>query len=317
MRLEVRHARVVAAVAELGSISKAAASLSLPQPSLTAQLRRIEKTIGGELFVRSRTGITPTPLGERLIPMLVDLARSADAVLAEAASPVTDVLGVVSAEWEPAVFWQGLRDQLAGYEVRTSSLDPDGALDAVVRGEYTAALVRGPETAGPPELPDSTLDSQLVMREPTWLAVPSTHRLSRDPITCVGELDQLPWVRHAPGHWLHNVEQELLEAVRPTVLHYVSGQAEAMNWVRDAGVVALTVPSAQLDDVALVPLPGVTGSRLTMVWRRGWRNHTGRRRLLSAIRRTLRAQADRHPCYRDWLAVHLDEFPELKDCAPA
>ena len=317
MRLEVRHARVVAAVAEFGSISKAAASLSLPQPSLTAQLRRIEKTIGGELFVRSRTGITPTPLGERLIPMLVDLTRSADAVLAEAASPVTEVLGVVSAEWAPAAFWQALRDQLAGHEMRTSSLDPDAALDAVVRGEYVAALVRSQECNGPPELPDSTLESQLVLREPTWLAVPRTHRFSRDPITGVAELDQLPWVRHVHGHWLYDVEQAMFEVMRPTVLHHVSGQAEAMAWVRDAGAVALTVPSALVGDVALAPLPGVPGSRLTMVWRRGWHNHASRRRLLLAIRKTLWAQAGSQPRYRDWLAVHRDEFPELKGGVPA
>jgi len=42
MELELRHLRVICAVAEAGSVTTAAATLGLAQPALTAQLRRIE-----------------------------------------------------------------------------------------------------------------------------------------------------------------------------------------------------------------------------------------------------------------------------------
>lgn len=63
MDLEVRHLRAVNAIAEAGSISKAAAMLGHTQPGLTAQLQRIERALGGPLFARDGSGARPTALG--------------------------------------------------------------------------------------------------------------------------------------------------------------------------------------------------------------------------------------------------------------
>jgi DNA-binding transcriptional LysR family regulator len=67
MNLELRHLRVVCAIAETGSVTKAASLLGLAQPALTTQLQRIERTLGGALFQRDRRGATPTPLGELVL----------------------------------------------------------------------------------------------------------------------------------------------------------------------------------------------------------------------------------------------------------
>ncbi|MGX7827244.1 LysR substrate-binding domain-containing protein [Actinokineospora sp. 24-640] len=67
MELELRHFRIICAVAEAGSITKAASTLGLAQPALTAQLHRIERALGGPLFERDRRGARPTPLGELVL----------------------------------------------------------------------------------------------------------------------------------------------------------------------------------------------------------------------------------------------------------
>jgi DNA-binding transcriptional LysR family regulator len=67
MNLELRHLRVVCAIAETGSLTKAAAQLGLAQPALTAQLQRIERALGGPLFERDRRGARPTALGELVL----------------------------------------------------------------------------------------------------------------------------------------------------------------------------------------------------------------------------------------------------------
>ncbi|SDG20347.1 DNA-binding transcriptional regulator, LysR family [Sinosporangium album] len=67
MDLEFRHLKIVSAVADAGSVSKAATLLGLAQPALTAQLKRIERTLGGSLFERDRNGARPTPLGELVL----------------------------------------------------------------------------------------------------------------------------------------------------------------------------------------------------------------------------------------------------------
>ncbi|GGO73572.1 LysR family transcriptional regulator [Nonomuraea cavernae] len=67
MDLELRHLRIVRAVADAGSVSKAASLLGLAQPALTAQLKRIERVLGGALFERDRHGARPTRLGELVL----------------------------------------------------------------------------------------------------------------------------------------------------------------------------------------------------------------------------------------------------------
>lgn len=67
MDLELRHLRIIRAIAESGSLSKAATQLGVAQPALTAQLKRLERALGGALFERDRTGARPTPLGELVL----------------------------------------------------------------------------------------------------------------------------------------------------------------------------------------------------------------------------------------------------------
>ena len=50
VELEVRHLRAVCAIADHGSVHKAARQLGVTQPSLTTQLARIERALGGRLF---------------------------------------------------------------------------------------------------------------------------------------------------------------------------------------------------------------------------------------------------------------------------
>ncbi len=51
---------------ETGSISLAARANGVSQPSVSAAIQRLERDLEGALFLRSRQGLTATPLGERL-----------------------------------------------------------------------------------------------------------------------------------------------------------------------------------------------------------------------------------------------------------
>lgn len=90
MDLELRHLRIVVAIAEAGSITKASAVLGLAQPALTAQLRRIERTLGGPLFDRDRRGVRATPLGELVIARARMLLPAVSDLRAEAARLAND-----------------------------------------------------------------------------------------------------------------------------------------------------------------------------------------------------------------------------------
>ncbi|MGH3951217.1 MAG: LysR family transcriptional regulator [Pseudonocardiaceae bacterium] len=80
--LELRHLRAVRAVAEAGSVTKAAARLGLSQPALTAQLRRIEGLLGGQLFERGVHGAAPTELGRFVLNRAMVLLSDMDQLVA-------------------------------------------------------------------------------------------------------------------------------------------------------------------------------------------------------------------------------------------
>jgi LysR family nitrogen assimilation transcriptional regulator len=64
--MELRTLRYFIAVLEAGSLSRAAGSLYVAQPALTAQMKKLEGELGAQLFERSHAGVTPTPAGLQL-----------------------------------------------------------------------------------------------------------------------------------------------------------------------------------------------------------------------------------------------------------
>lgn len=76
MDLELRHLRLVQAIAEEGGMTRAAHRLHLTQSALSHQLRAAEEQVGALLFTRFPRKMSLTPAGERLL-------RAARSVLTE------------------------------------------------------------------------------------------------------------------------------------------------------------------------------------------------------------------------------------------
>lgn len=64
--LEITPLRYFLSAYETGSISRAAQVNAVSQPSVSAAIQRLERELGGSLFLRSRRGLVTTPLGEQL-----------------------------------------------------------------------------------------------------------------------------------------------------------------------------------------------------------------------------------------------------------
>lgn len=71
--ITLRQLRYLVAVAEHGSFTAAAVELHVSQPSLSQQVRLLERTVGGPLLERRSRGVRPTPAGSVFLPK----ARSA------------------------------------------------------------------------------------------------------------------------------------------------------------------------------------------------------------------------------------------------
>ncbi|QBK05362.1 LysR family transcriptional regulator [Hylemonella gracilis] len=65
--MELRHLRYFVAVADAGSLSRAAEKLYIAQPPLSLQIRQLEEAMGTPLFTRHPKGVRLTPAGEVLL----------------------------------------------------------------------------------------------------------------------------------------------------------------------------------------------------------------------------------------------------------
>lgn len=63
MDWDIRHFRIVVAISEHRSISRAASELGMSQPNASAQIRRLERRLGGPMLIRSARGVELTALG--------------------------------------------------------------------------------------------------------------------------------------------------------------------------------------------------------------------------------------------------------------
>lgn len=67
-RFELDAMRAFTAVAETGAVNMAANRLARTPAAISMQLKKLEAALGAPLFLRTRAGMRPTPLAERLLP---------------------------------------------------------------------------------------------------------------------------------------------------------------------------------------------------------------------------------------------------------
>lgn len=275
--------------------------------------------LGGDLFVRSSSGIVPTPRGKRLIPMLTDLVQQADEVISEAAASSTITLRFGNTEWTPPTLLGAIQAAVPTVDVETETLAPAAAVDAVHRGALTVAMVPASATDMPDSLLQPGLETKVIVREPIWLAVPRGHPLVGRPFVDGTHLSTLHWVHYSRDHWFHEIEKKLLARLNHTDLgavHYADGHHEAMSWVRDADAAALTTATGATGDVRLVPIRETQSIAQLLVWRRDTVARDTLRRLVDTVRRYYCEYARSIPRYLSWIIEHPADFPELERFLP-
>jgi DNA-binding transcriptional LysR family regulator len=81
--MQLQQLEYFLAVAETRHFTRAAQQLHVAQPSLSQQIRALERELGAELFHRARGNITLTDAGEALLPLACRMLADADTARAE------------------------------------------------------------------------------------------------------------------------------------------------------------------------------------------------------------------------------------------
>ncbi|QXJ25665.1 LysR family transcriptional regulator [Actinomadura graeca] len=202
MDLELRHLHTVCAIAETGSLTKAAAAMHISQPALTARLKQIEGELGAALFDRSSRGMLPTPVGELVLlqarAILHGVAGLRGSVTRSRQSGGASIsLGGVCRGHLAIGLAERLGDHLDGADVRlTLHYSPSLLWDLVGAGRFDLATTvdyRGYELR-----PSAEVRCATIVREPIFLALPAADPLARLSEVPLGDLADRTWIMGPP-----------------------------------------------------------------------------------------------------------------------
>lgn len=271
----MRHLRAVCAIADAGSLHKAARRLGMSQPSLTTQLRRIEDALGGRLFARERTGCRPTPLGRVLLSRARPLVTEMRELVAEArAAAVRTVDGpdlrIGSTASRAIPGW--LRRLRARHAPVRPSIQTDVSADTLLRlvadGQLDVAFVHEVEGC-PLQLPPGLAHRVLMEREPQFVSIAADHPAAARTTVRLADLAGDQWMVDPTVDGERSGLLRVLRAagLSPRVLH--GDYLTAATLVATGDVVTVCQPTSRArPDMAVRPLEGdPLGVRLLLVGR--------------------------------------------------
>jgi LysR family transcriptional regulator for metE and metH len=148
MDLEVRHLKLVVAIAEEGGVTRAGEKLHLTQSALSHQLKDIEERLGAPLFHRSGKRMLLTQAGEKLLASARSLLAQLESVEAEIRSHASEKKGTIrlSTEcytcyhWLPVLLGR-FRKSYPEVEVKILLEANSGPVDALLKGGLDLAIL--------------------------------------------------------------------------------------------------------------------------------------------------------------------------------
>jgi LysR family transcriptional regulator, regulator for metE and metH len=198
LTLDTRHLRLVAAIAQHGSATRAAGVLHLTQSAVSHQLRELEDRLGAPLFLRVGKRMTLTAAGRCVLEtaerVLIELERVEDQIRrinVEGAARLR-----LCAQCNTGYYWLPplLKEFHRTYpqvDVQVLAEHTAAPVEALLQGTLDLALLTDPK-------PDPRLDVRPLFRDEHLLLVSPSHRLAGRRWTEPEELAKEHLILYAP-----------------------------------------------------------------------------------------------------------------------
>jgi DNA-binding transcriptional LysR family regulator len=243
--MSLRQYEYALAVAEAGSVTAAAELLHVAQPSMSQQIRNLERELGVTLFSRTPTGLVPTVVGRAFLreaEVAVSASRRARATARAGADELVGELSVAvqmgfGTRQLPGALG-ALRRRFPRLEVTVFEEPSSAELERLGRrGVLDLALMAACE-----QTPD---DAHHLGDEEFVVVLGTGHRqLAADRVD-LRELEQEPWVRFDRDSALDGVLLSVLRdnELSPATVARVSQTATAVRWAAQ-GLGVTLVPTS-------------------------------------------------------------------------
>jgi DNA-binding transcriptional LysR family regulator len=203
--MELRHLRYFVAVAEELHFGHAASRLNTSQPSLSQQIRDLERELKVDLFLRTKRHVALTPAGQRFLREargILSSAERAAGLAREAARGESQKLAVgISPETDWLFLGKALRlfaEHAPSVEIVFQNLTPEAQVDALRRGHIDVGFVGLPLEA-------EGLVTETTGRVRLLVALPERHPMARNGFLRLEDLSKeayVLWPRHlSPGSY--------------------------------------------------------------------------------------------------------------------
>jgi LysR family hydrogen peroxide-inducible transcriptional activator len=274
-RPTVRHLEALVAVAEHGSFRRAASSIGMSQPALSAQVQGAEDLLGIQVFERDRRSVLVTPAGEEVVGRAREALAAIDAVGQAArlrSAPLTGplrlgVIPTIAPYWLPALL-PLVRVKYPRLELILREEQTHRLLSQLDKGQLDIALVALP-------VPGDFTSAEIA-RESFVLASPKGSPLAKKKRVSDRDLDEATVLLLEDGHCLRDqalavcdrggaVESMEVRATSlPTLVQMVAGGL-GVTLLPEAAAAALVQPRGAIELAEFTsPRPGRT---IGLVWR--------------------------------------------------
>ena len=297
-RPSVKQLEYFSAVARHGSFRRASENLGISQPTITAQVAQLEKTLGVSLFERGRSGATLSPAGRQLIRLartvLEELDELMDSAGAAAQGAAVYRLGVKSTLGPyllPRIL-PTLHQQHRDLKLYVREEPPDQLEASLESGELDLIM-----TGFPTNLSD--LDGELLLREDIKLVLPAEHPLAEKPELNGDDLAGLPILTTGEGHHLTRLVEQVAARFGAEVLRDYEGTSlDALRLMVVMGMGFTFLPALYIDSeinadsaLAVREIQGHTIARVIgIAWRRNSPSRLFYRKLAEDLRGVLKAE---------------------------
>ena len=293
--IDLGRLRALHAVAQYGSVNRAAEVLGYTPSAVSQQLAKLERETRTTLVERQGRGIVLTDAARELASTasrILELVEDAELTLEEQRGQAIGTLSIAAfptaARGLLPHALARLIDDNPGLDVRVIETDPFEAVAAVSRGEMHVAVVHDWQNT-PLSLPEG-LSRVKLGSDPADVLVPATHRLAGKEFVRAEDLVGERWICQPSGSICHEwlVRTMRRAGVEPEIAYSVAEyQTQLAMLARGIGIGLLprlgrgTLP----DGVVVIPLQPAPSRRLYAVWR----TTTSRRPAIAVTLQTLKA----------------------------
>jgi LysR family transcriptional regulator, hydrogen peroxide-inducible genes activator len=211
--LKLKDLRYLVALADERHFGRAAQRAFISQPTLSAQLKKLESYLGVQLIERQSKGVTLTAAGEQIVARARRILEASDEVVTLARSHRDPLAGRLRIAFLPTIgpyllprVAPKIRKALPRLELRLFEYQTVPMLEKLRAAEIDMGILALPvEMEG--------LESRVLYEEPFAVALPEQHRLAKRASIRVADLENETLLLLEDGHCLRDQALEVCSRV--------------------------------------------------------------------------------------------------------